>query len=43
MINAGEQFLTEVVGYISELVPINVETTKSRLSSIISKYHIKFV
>lgn len=43
MINAGEQFLTEVVGYISELVPINVETTKSSLSSIISKYHIQAV
>lgn len=43
MINAGEQFLTEVVGYISELTPINVEKTKSRLSSIVSKYHIKLV
>lgn len=43
MINASEQFLTEVVGYISELVPINVEQTKSRLSSILSKYHVQLV
>lgn len=42
-LTAGEQLLSEVVGFISELVPINVEQTKSKLSSIVSKYHIKRV
>ena len=38
---AGEQLMSEIVGFISELVPINVEDTKSRLSKIISKYHVE--
>lgn len=40
---AGELLISEVVGFISELVPIDVEKTKSRLSSIIAKYHVKRV
>lgn len=42
-VTAGELLISEIVGYISELVPINVEKTKNRLSMIISKYHIKRV
>lgn len=41
--NAGEQLLTDVVGYISELVPINVDEVKNRLSSITAKYYIQKV
>lgn len=41
--NAGEQLLTEVVGYISELVPINVDEVKNRLSAITATYHIQKV
>ena len=41
--NASEMLITEVVGFISELVPINVEKTRGKLSRIISKYHIKKV
>lgn len=41
--NASEMLITEVVGYISELVPVNVEEVKSRLSLILSKYHVKKV
>lgn len=37
---AGEHIISEIAGYISELVPIHVEKTKSELSSIIAKYHI---
>lgn len=40
---AGELLISEVVGFISELIPINVEKTKSQLSSIIAKYHVKRV
>lgn len=40
MNNAGEQLLSDVVGFISELVPINVEEVKNRLSVITSKYHV---
>lgn len=32
--------ISEVVGYISTLLPINVERTKSDLSKIVAKYHI---
>lgn len=38
--NASEQMITEIVGFISELIPIDVEDTKSRLSAIVSRYHI---
>lgn len=41
--SASEALITEIAGFISELVPINVEQTKSRLSFLISKYHIKRV
>lgn len=37
---AGEMLLSEVVGYISELVPINVEEVKNKLSGIFAKYWI---
>lgn len=40
---AGELLISEVVGFISELVPIDVEKTKSKLSGIIAKYHVKRV
>jgi integrase/recombinase XerD len=40
MNTAGEHMLSEVVGYISELVPIHVDKTKSELSSIIAKYYV---
>ncbi|SFL80869.1 site-specific tyrosine recombinase/integron integrase [Salibacterium qingdaonense] len=39
-VTAGEQMLSDIVAYISELVPVNVEETKSRLSQIVSKYHV---
>lgn len=38
--NTGEQLLTEVVAYISELVPINVEKVKNELSQITAKYYV---
>lgn len=37
---SSEFFISEIVGYISELVPINFEKTKNELSLIVSKYHI---
>jgi integrase/recombinase XerD len=40
MNNASEQLISDVVGYISELVPIDVEKTKNRLSSLITDYHV---
>lgn len=40
---AGELLISEVVSFISELIPINVEQTKSKLSGIIAKYHVKRV
>lgn len=43
MQNAGELLISEVAGYISELLPINVEHTKSDLSAIIAKYHVQKV
>ncbi|MFE4524760.1 tyrosine-type recombinase/integrase [Cytobacillus firmus] len=41
MNNAGEQLISDVVGYISELVPIHVEEVKSKLSAITARYHIQ--
>jgi integrase/recombinase XerD len=41
--SAGEHLISEIVGYISELVPIDVETVRSRLSTIISPYHVHCV
>lgn len=43
MNTAGELLISEVAGYISELLPINVEQTKSELSAIIAKYHVQKV
>ncbi|TYS46767.1 site-specific tyrosine recombinase/integron integrase [Bacillus infantis] len=43
MNNSSEQLLTDVVGYISELVPINVDDVRNRLSVITSKYHVQRV
>lgn len=40
---AGEMLISELVGFVSELVPIDVEKTKSKLSALISRYHIKRV
>jgi integrase/recombinase XerD len=37
---AGELLISEIVGYISELVPIHVEQVKGKLSAIITKYHV---
>lgn len=37
---ANEMLISELVGYISELVPVNVENTKNKLSTIFSKYHV---
>ncbi|UII56697.1 tyrosine-type recombinase/integrase [Cytobacillus spongiae] len=41
--NASEQMISEVTAYISELVPINIEQVKNKLSSILAKYHVKKV
>lgn len=40
MNSAGEMFISELIGYISELLPIDVEKTKNDLSEIVAKYHI---
>lgn len=37
---AGELLISEVVNYISELVPIHFDETKAKLSEIIAKYHV---
>lgn len=37
---AGEMLISEITGFISELFPINVEQTKSKLSAIITKYYV---
>jgi integrase/recombinase XerD len=37
---AGELLISEVTGYISELVPIHVDQVKSNLSDILLKYHV---
>jgi integrase/recombinase XerD len=41
--SAGESLISEVTGYISELVPIHVNETKAKLSAILSKYYVKRV
>ncbi|MDF2902417.1 MAG: phage integrase [Bacillus sp. (in: firmicutes)] len=44
MNNAGEQILSDVVAMVYEMVPnLDVEMTKSKFSSILSKYHVKIV
>lgn len=37
---ANEQLITELVAYISTLVPIHSESTRSDLSKVITKYHV---
>src|SRR5690625_1877544 len=37
---AGESLISEIVAFISELVPIHVEETRNRLSAIFAKYHV---
>lgn len=37
---ASELLISDLTGYISELLPINVEETKADLSEIVAKYHI---
>jgi integrase/recombinase XerD len=41
--SAGEHLISEIVGYISELVPIDVENVKNKLSTIISPYQVQRV
>ncbi|MCM3488764.1 tyrosine-type recombinase/integrase [Alkalihalophilus marmarensis] len=41
--SAGEHLISEVVGYISELVPIHMDKAKNELSSIMAKYHVNRV
>lgn len=41
--NTGEQLLSDLASYISELTPINVDEVKNRLSVITSKYYIQKV
>lgn len=40
---AGELLISEITSFISGLVPIDVERTKSELSAIIAKFHVKKV
>lgn len=35
--------ISEITAFIMELVPIDVDKVKNRLSQIISKYHVKRV
>ncbi|QKS70270.1 tyrosine-type recombinase/integrase [Paenalkalicoccus suaedae] len=39
-VSAGELMISEVTGFISELLPINVDEIKEKLSHITNKYHI---
>lgn len=41
--NTGEQLISDLAAYISELVPIHIEQVKSKLSAILAKYHVKKV
>ncbi|MDD9312661.1 tyrosine-type recombinase/integrase [Cytobacillus firmus] len=41
--NAGEQLMSDVAAYISELVPVNIEQVKNKLSKILTRYHVKKV
>ncbi|WP_370222021.1 site-specific tyrosine recombinase/integron integrase [Cytobacillus sp.] len=41
--NAGEQLMSDVAAYISELVPVNIEQVKNKLSMILTRYHVKKV
>lgn len=35
-----EHLITDVSGYISELVPVNIDEVKNKLSSMLSDYHV---
>jgi integrase/recombinase XerD len=41
--SSGEQLISDVTAYISELVPIHIEQVKNKLSSILAKYQVKKV
>ncbi|PIC71014.1 site-specific tyrosine recombinase/integron integrase [Sporosarcina sp. P17b] len=41
--NAGEMLISDIVGYISELVPIDIDKTRNSLSTLVSNYHIQKV
>lgn len=41
--NTGEQLISDVAAYISELVPVHIEKVKNKLSGILAKYHVKKV
>lgn len=41
--NAGEQLISDVTAYISELVPIHIDKVKNKLSAILAKYQVKKV
>lgn len=43
MKTAGELLISEIVAFVSEFVPINVEQTRNKLSAIIANYHINRV
>ncbi|MBG9586903.1 site-specific tyrosine recombinase/integron integrase [Cytobacillus firmus] len=38
--NAGEQLMSDVAAYISELVPVHIEKVKNNLSKILTRYHV---
>jgi len=38
--NAGEQLMSDVAAYISELVPVNIEQVKGKLSKILTRFHV---
>jgi integrase/recombinase XerD len=40
MNRSEEQLITELAGYISSLVPVNVEDTRNRLSALLTEYHV---
>jgi integrase/recombinase XerD len=42
-LNVGEQLISDIASYISELVPINVDQVKTNLSKIVSNYYIQRV
>lgn len=43
MNNAVENLVTDVAGYISELLPVNINDIKSKLSMLVSDYYIEKV
>jgi integrase/recombinase XerD len=43
MNTAGEHLISELVGFISELVPVDVDKLKGELSGVMTKYHVNRV